>query len=146
MPSASTFLIFLPTTSRSRSRRTTSTSGSSGILHSRGIGVVDFELQTFPRLACRYLFRGLLRTSLTGAVDLPAQQHGGEEPFGVVGPFVADLIPRELVEELRGELLQPRLVVAASGSCRLLADRALERRQDHDPSGLEPAVEIDRGD
>src|SRR6478672_5647911 len=116
MPSASTFLIFLPTTSRSRSRRTTSTSGSSGIAHSRGGvgGVGDAELQPFPRFACRDLFGRLLRTSLAGPVHLAAQQHGGEEALGVIGALVADLVARELVEQLRGELLQARLVVAAA--------------------------------
>src|SRR4051812_2821688 len=136
MPSASTFLIFLPTTSFSRSRRTTSTSGSSGIDHSRGGGVGHAELESFPRFACGDLFGGLLRTSFAGAVHLAAQQHRGEEALRVVGAFVTDLVPRELVEELRGELLQARLVVAAAGSGGLLPDRRLEHGEDHRPGGL----------
>src|SRR5690242_13648816 len=116
MPSASTFLIFLPTTSRSRSRRTTSTSGNSGIgcprRCGRGRGVGDAELQPFPRLARGNLFGSLLRATLAGSVHLTAQQHGGEEALGVVGALVAELVPGKLVEELRGELLQAGLVVA----------------------------------
>src|ERR687884_432921 len=100
MPSASALLIFLPTTSRSRSRRTTSTSGSSGIGPSVGMRTGRFArlvLQPCPRLACGRLFGGLLRAPLAGAVDRPAQLHLREELLRMVRPFVTDAVARQLV-------------------------------------------------
>src|SRR5207245_10951378 len=121
MPSASTVFTFLPTTSRSRSRRTTSTSGSSGIartsrrrlavrtLHQlvehrtgrdtgndllgdgTGGGAVGLGAQTFPGDPGGRLLRRLLRAALTASVHRAAQQHVGEEPLRVVGTPVAEL-------------------------------------------------------
>src|SRR5215218_9775178 len=129
MPSTSTALIFLPTTSRSRSRRTTSTSGSSGISHPDtvppvGRGAVRLALQPFPRdLRCR-LFGRLLRTPLPRAVLLVAEEHRGEEALGVIGAFVTYVVPGQLVVPSGGEFLQPRLVILPAGPGRLLADPA----------------------
>src|SRR6476659_10914070 len=99
MPSTSTALTFLPTTSRSRSRRTTSTSGSSGISHPDTVppvwrGAVRLVLQPFPRDLRRRLLGRLLRAPLPCAVLLVAEVHRGEEVLGVVGALVTDLVAR----------------------------------------------------
>src|SRR6476620_4891571 len=152
IPLTSTDLIFLPTTSFSRSRRTTSTSGSSGIRSPhRGscpgavgwrslarrslcsnssrcfacvclvgpLGSVGplgpLQAQPAPRGARRRLLGLLLRSALTPAPRFATDQHGGEEPLGVIRAFVGDLVARQLLEPLRGELLQARLVVVTAG-------------------------------
>src|SRR5262245_13898233 len=160
IPSASTALTRLPTISRSRSRRTTSTSGNSGIVVLRSglvrparrrprsvgrLGVGDLA-QVPPRDARRRLLRVLLRPALTGAPRLTAQQHGGEEVLRVVGPFVAHLITGELVEGLGGQLLQAGLVVVTSGARRALDDPRLEQAQHELAGGVPPAVEVHGGD
>src|SRR4051794_24020527 len=151
MPSTSTPLTFLPTTSLSRSRFTTSTSGSSGISHPDtvppvGRGADRLVLQPFPCDACRRLFRSLLRPPLPRAVLLVAEVHRSEEALGVVGPLVTNLVAGQLVAPSGCELLQPRLVVLASGPGRLLADATLEQGQHESGGGLEAAVEVHRGD
>src|SRR4051794_34015949 len=151
MPSTSTALIFLPTTSRSRSRRTTSTSGSSGISHPDtvppvGGGADRLALQPLPRDPCRCLLGRLLRASLTRAVLLVAEVHRGEEALRVVGTLVTNLVAGQLVAPSGCELLQPRLVVLAAGTGRLLPDAALEQEEHQPAGGIEPAVEVHRGD
>src|SRR5690242_14119020 len=116
MPSTSTDLIFLPTTSRSRSRRTTSTSGSSGISHPDTVppvrrGADRLALQPLPRDPRRRLLGRLLRAPFTRAVLLVPQEHRGEEALRVVGALVTDLVAGQLVAPSGCELLQPRLVV-----------------------------------
>src|SRR4051812_36864999 len=104
MPSASTSLILRPTTSRSRSRRMTSTSGSSGIgppLRGRVARDPDagrVVVQAPPGDARRSLLSRLLRAALAFAVGLAADEHRGEEPLVVVRPLVAHLIARELFD------------------------------------------------
>ena len=82
-PATSTVLIFLPTTSFSRSRRKTSTSGNSGIV-----------APLFPQPTARHPGRGLLglllRTTFAFAVRLVADEHGCEEVLGVVRALVTD--------------------------------------------------------
>src|ERR687892_482785 len=130
IPSASTPLMRFPMTSRSRSRRTTSTSGNSGIVplrwglrgprgdrvrpvvRARGLVVAEGA----PRDACRGLLRLLLGSTLAGPPGLAAQQHLGVEPLGMVRAFVPDLVARQLLERLRCELLQAGLVVVAAGA------------------------------
>src|SRR5207245_1781312 len=134
MPSTSTAFTFLPTTSRSRSRRTTSTSGSSGIPHPDtvppvGGGAARLALQPPPCNPRRGLLGRLLRTSLTGAELLVAEEHHGEEPLRVVGALVAHLVAGQLVAPLGCQLLEPRLVVLPAGARRLLADATLEHRE-----------------
>src|SRR5215203_3449659 len=120
MPSASTALTRLPTICRSRSRRTTSTSGNSGIvfLRSGRFGPCRDRVRTAARVrdlaevppgdACRRLLRVLLRSALARPPRLAAQHHGGEEALRVVGPFVRS-------EEHTSELLSRQYLV-----CRLL--------------------------
>src|SRR5713101_483217 len=146
MPSTSTALIFLPTISRSRSRRTTSTSGSSGISFSEsvppvGVGAVRLALQPIPRNSCGRLLGRLLRASLAAAVDLVAQEHRGEEAFRMVGSFVAHLVPGELVHALGGELLQAGLVVLTPGTGCLFADARLQGVEHQSPRRFDAAVE-----
>src|SRR5262249_32354976 len=151
IPSASTALTRFPTISRSRSRRTTSTSGNSRIVCLRSglvrparrrpcsvgrLGVGDLA-QVPPRDARRRLLRVLLRPALTGAPRLTAQQHGGEEVLRVVGPFVAHLITGELVEGLGGQLLQAGLLVGTSGARRAPAGPRVGPPQ-HELSGGVP--------
>src|SRR5712691_35972 len=108
MPSASTALIRFPTISRSRSRRTTSTSGNSGIVLLRwgllgprcdrmwlNASTRDLALaETAPRDSRRRLLRLLLGSALACPPRLSAQQHVGEEPLRVVGAFVPHLVAR----------------------------------------------------
>ena len=59
---------------------------------------------------------------------------------------MAHLVAGQLIAPLGRELLQPRLVVLPAGAGRLLADAALQHRQHEPGRGLEPAVEVHRGD
>src|SRR5450755_1953020 len=81
-PSTSTDLILRPTMSRSRSRRNTSISGSSGTR-------VPL-LQTRPGDPRCRLLGFLLRVPLARARRLTVEHHGREEPLGMVGPLVTD--------------------------------------------------------
>src|SRR5687767_7048427 len=115
-PLASTVLIFLPTTSRSRSRRIVSTSGSSGtgrrllvgevgghVVHNAVQHVFDgglqgtldvvrhLGLQRLPGLPGRRLLGLLLGPALAAAPHGLPQLHGGVEELGVVGALVGDL-------------------------------------------------------
>src|SRR5262249_56608798 len=112
-----------PTISRSRSRRTTSTSGNSGIvplrwglLRPRGDRVRPVVparnhalAEAAPCDTCGRLLRLLLRSTLARSPRLAAQQDRREEALRVVRPFVPHLVARELLEGLRGELLQTGL-------------------------------------
>src|SRR3954469_13234731 len=103
----------LPTTSRSRSRRIVSTSGSSGI----GAGprvLADgwrFREQLLPRVPRRRLLGLLLGPTLATALRPAIHENRREEPLGVVRPLVSDLVAGKLLEEPRRELLEPGLVV-----------------------------------
>src|SRR3954451_21200020 len=96
----STSLILRPTTSRSRSRRNVSTSGSSG---TRGLGsvvvssVVRVVVQVVPRLSGGGLFGRLLGPSLAVTVGRASDEHRRCEPLGVVGSLVDDVVAREVV-------------------------------------------------
>src|SRR6476661_8900069 len=121
-PSTSTDLILRPTMSRSRSRRNTSISGSSGTF-------VPL-LQTRPGNPCGCLLGFLLRVPLARSRRTPVEHHGREEPLGMVGPLVADLIAGSTQVACRRELLEARLVVAPSRTGRGLADAIAEPHED----------------
>src|SRR5262245_18995479 len=142
IPSASTFLTFFPTTSRSRSRRTTSTSGSSGIGFPLDPDGRHLVLQPLPGFAGCTLLSGLLRPSLAAPVHADGELHGCEEPLRVIGALVTHLVARHLVEQTRRELLEPRLVVAAAGTGRLFANLSLQGAEHHAPRRVHPAVEV----
>src|SRR2546425_4794169 len=143
MPSASTPLMRLPTISRSRSRRITSTSGNSGIVllrwglpRPRGdrvrsvVAARDVALaEAAPRDARCRLLRLLLRPPLARAPRLAAQQHRREESLRMVRPLVSHLVTGELLEGLGGELLQAGLVVVPPRPPRALADARVEQSQ-----------------
>src|SRR3954463_12208169 len=163
IPSTSTPLIFLPTTSRSRSRRTTSTSGSSGIRapHRRSCrgAVVGQSLARLPigspavlrtQLAPRGSRRGLLglllRATLAGSVRYSPEHHGRVEALRVVGTLVVHVVARQLLEPLSGELLQARLVVVAARPARGLRDALAHETHDDVAGRGHPAVEVDGRD
>src|SRR6266581_4085038 len=104
MPSASTLLTFRPTISRSRSRRMTSTSGSSGI--TSPVRPVTLGLEPLPGDPRGGLLRRLLRATLPGPVRGTADDDGREEPLVVVGALVADLVARQLVGGAGRQLLE----------------------------------------
>src|SRR5438128_1648368 len=78
IPPTSTCLMRLPTTSFSRSRRSVSTSGSSGIGSHLASG------ESAPRFLGGRLLGLLLRASRARAVLVVAQVDGGEEALGVI--------------------------------------------------------------
>src|SRR3954463_194168 len=163
IPSTSTPLIFLPTTSRSRSRLTTSTSGSSGIRapHRRSCrgAVVGQSLarlpigspavpraQLPPRGSRRGLLGLLLRATLAGSVRYSPEHHGRVEALRVIGTLVVHVVARQLLEPLRGQLLQSRLVVVSPGPARGLGDPLAEEPHDDVAGRGHPAVEVDGRD
>src|SRR5680860_1203716 len=126
LPGTSTLLMRFPTTSRSRSRRMTSTSGSSGIVAPDSVGLsVDragdgrlfrrvrgvLDRQRRPRGVRGHLFGSFLGPTFTLAARLPVDEHDGEEVLRVIGTFVAHLVSRQPLESARRELLKQALVV-----------------------------------
>ena len=116
-PATSTVLIFLPTTSFSRSRRMTSTSGSSGIAP---LLSPVFARKPTARDPGRGLLGLLLRATFAFAVALVTDEHRREEVLGVIRALVAHDVPRPPERPRRGELLEARLVVAAARDRRRL--------------------------
>src|SRR5437764_563528 len=112
IPLTSTCLMRLPTTSFSRSRRSVSTSGSSGT-GAHLLGLVRGALARRGERAPRHLGGGLLglllRASLSGPTLLVAQVDGGVDALGVVGAFLLHDVAGQRVEALGGELLQAGL-------------------------------------
>src|SRR6266571_613934 len=141
-PLTSTSLIFFPTTSRSRSRRITSTSGSS--IHapphrSRGSALRD---------ACVGLARSLLLRLLLRAPDARPQRLSGDhdgrrELLLVVGAPFLDLVDGQRSELLRCELLEDRLVVAIPLASDVCLHPGLEQALDQLASGVETEIEVD---
>src|SRR5689334_9292837 len=138
-PVTSTALIFLPTTSRSRSRRITSTSGSSGIpaplLSPVSLRLV--LLQAGPRNPRRALFGLLLRAAFALAVAHVAEVDGGEEVLRVIGTLGSHDVARP-PDRLRGrELLETRLVVAPARAGDSFGDPVLQAPQHEIAGGRE---------
>src|SRR6476661_5468549 len=135
-PLTSTSLIFLPTTSRSRSRRITSTSGSS--IHApphRSCGAAI-------RDACVGLARGLLLRLLLRPSDARPQRLAGDhdgrrELLLMVGAPVLDLIDGQRTELLGRELLEDRLVVGVSFAADIGFHPGLEQSVDQLASSIE---------
>src|SRR5262249_59484634 len=100
------------------------------------LGVRDLA-QMSPCDARGRLLRVLLRSALTRAPRLAAQQHGGEEVLRVVGPFVSHLVTGELIERLRGKLLQAGLLLRAPGAGGAPAGPAV-RSPRPQPAGRQP--------
>src|SRR2546427_9787365 len=134
MVTTSTSLILRPTTSRSRSRFSVSTSGSSGI---------D---EPVPRLAGGGRLGGLLGTPLAAPVRLSGDEDRRHEPLGVVGALVDDVVARKIVECAGGQLLEPGLVVVAAGAGGGLGDAFVQQLEDQLLSRPVTGVEVHRAD
>src|SRR6516165_2897952 len=128
-PLASTFATTAPASAAARSRRTVSTSGSSGKRLGGRPGPHHLA-QRLPRLPGGALLGLLLGPPLAPAAHHPGDRHGCEEPLGVVRAVVDDLVARQLVEVPGGELLQPRLVVLAAGTGRRPLDPLAQQAHD----------------
>src|SRR3954447_24232544 len=105
MPVICTSRTRLPMTSFSRSRRSVSTSGSSGIGAPAG--------EELPSGVGRGLLGLLLRAPVSGTADLAVDVDGRREDLGVVGTGAGDDITRQLVEPPGNNLLQAGLEVVA---------------------------------
>src|SRR5258708_3567663 len=120
VPVTSTALIFLPTTSRSRSRRMTSISGSSGIFAPllpvllQLVLLWPVLLEAGPSDPSRRLLGLLLRSAFAVAESHVTEVDGGEEVLRVIRPFVAHDVARPPDRLGGGQLLESRLVVTAA--------------------------------
>src|SRR3954468_6259410 len=107
-----------PATQRSRPRRTTSTSGSSGTPSApggrRGGGGLGRDRP--PGHLGGLLLGGLLGAAGAGAADLAGQQHGGGEDLGVVGAVVLDPVAGRAEPAGGAELLEAGLPVQAGAA------------------------------
>src|SRR6476620_304254 len=141
-PLTSTSLIFLPTTSRSRSRRITSTSGSS--IHapprrSSGAALRDARVG----FARGLLLRFLLRAADPRAQRLPSDHDGRRELFLMIRTPVFDLIDGQRPELLRRELLEDRLVIAVPLAPDVSLHPRFEESLDQLAGSAEPEIEVD---
>src|SRR6478735_5356007 len=160
LPVTSTVLIFLPTISRSSSRRMVSTSGSSGMVllalvdgvrvggrpdgHALGRGG-----QVRQRGTGGGLLGELLGPALAPADDVVVDADRGEEALLVIGAVVDDLVGGGALEAAGDELLQLGLVVGAAGPTGtgdLVGDAVAEQAEHQLPGGVEAAVDVDRPD
>src|SRR3984957_13378403 len=129
-----TALIFRPTTSRDRSWRSVSTSGSSG------------TGKAFPGRSCGLLFGVLLGASLAGTPPGPADEDLGYVDPVVVGPRPHHRVTGRPRAVAHGFLLQPALVVKVVGFLAGPLNCLAELAQDELPRGLPAGVEIDRSE
>src|SRR5262245_7766625 len=139
-PVTCTDLTFFPANSRSRSRRTVSTSGSSGM--SGGM----LLLQTSACFSGGGLLRLLLRPSLALAPARRADHHRGEEPLLVVGALFANEVHRRPVEQASRELLQRRLVVEHGQPVDDVIKAVPEQSGEHVAHRVGTAVDVDGAD
>src|SRR6266542_5729044 len=137
-----TALIRLPTTSFSRSRRITSTSGSSTSALRRGGDAAPG--QPPQRLAGRLLFGLLLRPPHAPPELLPPQVHRGGELLLMVGASLGHSVLRDPPEVLSGLLLERGLVVAVSLAPSVGLHAGPEQAPDHPRGDPDPLVQIDR--
>src|SRR6266576_3004774 len=141
-PLTSTSLIFLPTTSRSRSRRITSTSGSSIPApphRSSGAALRDARVG----FARGLLLRFLLRAADARAQRLPGDHDGRRELFLMVRTSVLDLIHGQRPELLRRELLEDRLVIAIPFAANVGLHPRFKQALDQLARSTEPEIEVD---
>src|SRR5918992_498211 len=138
----STATIRRPTTSFSRSRRTTSTSGSSNLnlprlrggalRHQPGIGQPG-----------RSLLRLLLRSARPRPVRLAAEEDSGGEMLGMVRALPADPVLGHPTHVLGGQLLEPGLVVAVALAPDVSLHPWPEHPLDHLPGHVQAAIQVD---
>src|SRR6516165_597122 len=129
-----TALILRPTTSRARSWRSVSTSGSSG------------TGQLLPRGAGRLLLGVLLRTSFAGAPTGPAEVDLSDVGPIVVGSGPDDDVTRRALPVAHCLLLQPALVVEVVGFLARPGDVLAELAQDERLGGIPARIEVDRAE
>src|SRR5581483_1895241 len=139
-----------PATSRSSPRRTTSTSGSSGIVVEGGSGRLGrlgggqgrrFRLglpQPLPGHPGGGLLGLLLRPALAPAPGCALEHDVGVEALGVVGPLVAHLVAGHLVEAPGGQLLEAGLVVLPAGALGGGGDPLAQQAHDQLVGGVPP--------
>src|SRR6266540_3248796 len=137
----STDLMRLPTTSFSRSRRITSTSGSSTSTLPWRTGALPG--QPLQRLPCGLLFGLLLRPAHPPPELLPAEVHGGGELLLVVGSALGHPVFRDPSEVLRGLLLERGLVVPVPLAPRVRLHARPEQPPDHPRRDPDPLVQVD---
>src|SRR5581483_12161408 len=136
---------FRPTTSFSRSRRITSTSGSSTDPSPSALrGALGPQLQVA-------LVRGLLLGLLLGVADPPSVRPAREEDrrgelLLVIRPALADPVLGERVQILRRELLKERLVVASHALLDVGDHEGAEQALDQPPGHVETEIEVDRAE
>src|SRR2546422_4693 len=141
-PLTSTSLIFFPTTSRSRSRRITSTSGSSICAPPHRSGGAALR-DACVGLARSLLLRLLLRAPNASPQRLPGDHDGRRELLLMVGTAILDLVHGERMELLGRELLEDRLVVAVSFAPDVRLHTGLEQTLDQLASSIETQIEVD---
>src|SRR5437588_8423159 len=144
----STSLMRRPTTSFSRSRRTTSTSGSSTqpSCTLAGTSLAPLARQACVRLAGGPLLRLFLRPARPSPQLAPSEVDGRGELLLVVGPSLLDAILGEASEVLCGELLERRLVIAVALAADIGLDPRMEEALDHLARDVDPPVEIHRAE
>src|SRR5439155_25104140 len=145
----STSLIRLPTTSFSRSRRITSTSGSSTVPSgSVAVSVLLRQLrvlgQPVERLSGRPLLRFLLRSPDPPAELSPGQEDRRRELLLVVRPPLDHAVLREPPHVLGGQLLEDGLVIPLALSPDVGGDPRPEQPLDQRGGLLEAQVDVDR--
>src|SRR3990172_4237925 len=141
VPLTSTVLIFLPTTSRSRSRRITSTSGSS-ISPSSGCLPGAALVQTLVGFARGVLLGFLLRATDTGAEHLAGDRHGGGELLQVIGALLGDVVGGQRTQLLRCELLQDRLEIPIALAAHVRLHARAEQPLDQLARPREPLIQV----
>ena len=142
-----------PSTQRARPRRTTSTSGSSGM--SRADQAVGRPGRAGAVLPPRQGLEGRGRRALLGlllalaaalAQDDALDEHRGVEGLGVVRALFDDHVLRDAEAQLRGLFLQARLPVQARAQLVGLGQQRVDQPADEGGGDLDPVLDVDRAD
>src|SRR5688572_12078210 len=128
----STDLTFLPTTSRSRSRRRTSTSGNSSTVFS--------PRQRVPRRLRCCLLGSLLRRAHPRTQRFVIDRDGRVEALAVLGTGFGQHVHRRALEALCGQFLEAGLVVVAPWADGRGVDLCTEQQHDDARRGLIPSI------
>src|SRR5579872_1470922 len=151
LPFTSTVFTRRPTTSRSRSRRMVSTSGSSGTaahLPAQPTAPPDSAVpgQGPPSNPGGGLLGVLLRPSLAGSLHAAAHEDPGGVAPSMVGTGPFDLVAGQLTHVPQHELLQPGLEVLGPGPRGGIDDARPQQAEDEAVRLFPAAVEVDRPD
>src|SRR3954452_9823457 len=134
-----------PATQRSRPRRTTSTSGSSGTSAPRG-SAVGSRGEGAPGGFRGLLLGGLLRPAGAHPADLAGQHHDRGEGLGVVGTVVLDVVDRSAQALAGAQLLQAGLPVQAGTPGGRLGQQRVEQPVHDGGGGVQAETEVDGAD